>query len=308
MSDTQTDKSQLVVATANRLRMIQTDLAETSPEIRQQYLSDELERGLANVVPAERAAFLDELQTLFPTWEPRIDRRKNGDGSSGESASDRRELDDPSFLVQRLAELAPSMSDADRRAAAARLRDAGLGAEGRQVWPEQAAQKLRVHLKLPENAEIDPLRSMELLHWMTDLVNSLDQIVWSTWKAVSPRSDIRGAGEVRKTLPAYLSGDANLSRADALQQVERLRQMTAAMISAISQAGYQYAQQHYTRFAPDRIEAVARQDKKTLESAGVACWRKYCELFGTADQATIERDIMQLIGEYAERLMKGLAR
>ena len=307
MSNLGGETSKLVVATANRLRLAQTDLADETPEVRQQYLADEVERALAKIVPAERSAFIEALEEWFPTWE-RVDVSRGAEDGMGQSLTDERELKDPSFLVDRLIELAPSLSESQRETLAGKLRDAGLSASGRQVWPESAAEKLRAQLKMPEGTEIDPLRAIELLGLQLEFAMSLDQLVWSTWKAISPRSDIRGAGEFKNTLIPYLQGDQDVPRGEVMLHLEKLRQITAALISAISQTGRQFAQDHYTRFRPDNIEETSRIEKKALESIGVAAWRKYKEIFGTSDQATIEREIMQLIADYAERLMKGLSR
>lgn len=302
------ERSRLVLSTANRLRLVQADLADESPEVRQQYLADEVERALSKVVPSERAAVLKELMEIFPSWDTGGLTAKGAAEAMDLSTTDMKELKDASFLLTRLIELAPSMSAEDRRKAAVRLREAGLSTEGRNVWPEQAAEMLRAHLKMPDGQSLDPARTLEVMQMLIDLLASLDQVGWTTWKAINPRSEVRGGGEWRKSLPAYLSGNQDIPRGEVTQQLERLRQLMAALVSAISQTGRQYAQQQYARFAPDAIEDTARREKKTLESVPVASWRKYRELWGTSDQATIERDIMQLIAEYAERLMKGLSR
>ncbi len=306
MSNLSGETSKLVIATANRLRLVQTDLADEDPEVRQQYLADELERALTKIVPADRAGFMASLQEWFPTWE-RVELSGSSEEGMGQSTADERDLRDASFLVDRLSDIAPTLSEQEREAVAAKLRDAGLSTAGRQVWPEHAAEKLRAHLKIPEGMELDPVRTVELLQLQLEFTLSLDQLVWSTWKAISPRSDIRGAGELKKTISPYLQGDQDVARGEVMMHLEKLRQLTAALISAISQTGRQFAQQHYTRFNPDNIEDAAKQEKKALEGIGVAAWRKYKELVGTTDQATIEREIMQLIAEYADRLMKGLS-
>jgi hypothetical protein len=285
MSELGGETAKLVTATANRLRLVQTDLADEAPEVRQQYLGDELERALAQVVPADRAAFIAALPS-----------------------TDMRELNDASFLVERLTDLAPSLSDSERQSLAARLRDAGLSASGRQVWPETNADKLRAHLKLSEGPDLDPGRCLDLLQMELEFCLSLDQLVWSTWKALAPRSDIRGSGDLRNTIGPFLQGNPDVARGEAMMHLEKLRQLTAAIVSAISQTGRQFAQTHHAKFNPDAIEDAAKGDKKALESIGVAAWRKYREITGTSDQATIEREIMQLIADYADRLMKGLSR
>lgn len=307
MSDLGGETSKLVIATANRLRLVQTDLADEEAEVRQQYLADEVERALAKLVPTERGAFIEALEKWFPTWE-RVDVSRGAEDGMGQSATDERELKDPSFLVDRLIEVAPSLSDSQRDILAGKLRDAGLSTAGRQVWPESAAEKVRAQLKMPEGTELDPGRALELLGLQLEFAMSLDQLVWSTWKAISPRSDIRGAGELKGSLIPFLQGDQDVPRGEVMMHLEKLRQLTAALVSAISQTGRQFAQDHYTRFSPENIEETSKIQKKALESLGVAAWRKYKEIFGTSDQATIEREIMQLIADYAERLMKGLSR
>lgn len=301
------ETNKLVVATANRLRLVQTDLADEQPEVRQQYLADEVERALAKVVPAERPAFLQALQDWFPTWQ-RVDVGPRAEESMSQSAADQRDLKDASFLVERLIELAPSMTEQERKGVADRLRDAGLSAEGRQAWPQQAADKLHAHLKLSQDADVDPLRSLELLQMQVDFALSLEQLVWSTWKAISPRSEIRGSGDLKKSLGPFLLGSQDVPRGEVMMHLEKLRQLTASLISAVSQTGRQFSQSYYAKFSPEMIEESAKRDKKALESIGVAAWRKYREVYGTTDQATIEREIMQLIAGYAEKLMKGLSR
>ena len=45
------DRSRLVAATANRLRLIQIDFADESPDVRRGYLSEAVEASLAEVLP-----------------------------------------------------------------------------------------------------------------------------------------------------------------------------------------------------------------------------------------------------------------
>ena len=117
-----------------------------------------------------------------------------------------------------------------------------------------------------------------------------------------------GAGEVTRQMGAYASGQSGVAGKDVQKSVERLRQLSAAIVSAISQTGRQFAQQHAERFGPEQIEAWSAREKKAAESAAAAAWRKYKEMYGTADQATIEREIMQPIADYGERLLTGLHR
>jgi hypothetical protein len=91
--------------------------------------------------------------------------------------------------------------------------------------------------------------------------------------------------------------------------MERLRQLTAALISSVSQAGRTFAQKHVEKFSPSEIEAIAKMGGGgLLVSQEVRCWRKYVELAGPVDAISIEGELLAAIAGYAESLMKGIGR
>ncbi|MEL7473935.1 MAG: hypothetical protein AAGK04_11515 [Planctomycetota bacterium] len=300
------DTVRLVVSTANRLRLVQADLADQAPEVRQEHLLDEIERALGSLRPEERPAFLDELQGRFPTWEAWGPGSQQSDGEKGRSDSDERELNDAAFLTERLVSLAGGMGLEQRRKVADRLAEVGIVAEGRGELPDRATGALKAAVKIDESSTLDASRVVEALRLYVELGKSLDTVVWGAWKQVAPRSSIRGQGELMEHLKPYLLGDEDAGRGDLMTKIERLRQIVAALVAAIPQTGRQFAQRHYERYAPEHIEGWSKGEKKTLESSGVAAWRKYKEVFGSTDQATMEQEILDLIGMYAQKLVKGL--
>lgn len=304
------DKEQLVVATANRLRMVQADLADETEEVRQQYLLDEVERSVQKLVPSDRAWFLDKLRERFPTWDAQQTAKSlaAGDEQATRSGVDEAELNDPGFLLERLGQVVRRLDDREREGVARRVRDLGLAAEGGAPWPEQPAEQVARALKMSEETSLDPVRSVETLAKLAEFVVSLDQLMWGVWRGIAPKSDVRAQGEAVEALRKYLSGDPDTSRGEVTHAVERLRALTAALVSALSKAGQQFALSHHQKFSPASIEEWAKQDKGVLSSSSSACWKKYREIYGGSDEATIERELMDLIAEYAEKLMKGLNR
>ena len=130
----QGNKSRDVAATVNRLRMLQVDLADESDLVRQEQLSEVIKRALAEIVPEQRQAFLEELRDRFPNW----DAGSTGQADQKETitASDMYEdLDDPDFLIEKLTAIAPSLSDDKRQSLAAKLQQSGLASEGRKFSP-----------------------------------------------------------------------------------------------------------------------------------------------------------------------------
>jgi hypothetical protein len=300
------EQTRLVAATANRLRLIQSDLADESPETRREHMGEVLERALAGVNPGEREAFLSELEEVFPSWDGNVRVAEEGPAAVAAPA-DQRELKDPSFLVARLAELAPTLTDVQRRVLTDRLREAGLApkATGGAAWPDEPLEKFRAKVQMRESAP-DSARLLELATILVEVASSLDQLTWNTWKTVAPRSALRRPAPLAQSMGRFVSGDAEVGRAQVAQDVERVRQLTAALISAVSQIGRQFAQGHLAKFSPNEIESLASMERSVLVSKEVRCWRKYVELAGALDESAIEAEIMQVLASYAESLMKGI--
>lgn len=304
-----------VAGVANRLRLVQADFADEPPETRREMLSEEVRRALSGVGAEEREAFLEALRLEFPAWEMGQGVASGGAAeqageSAGRSASDERELSDPSFLAERLAGLAGSMSDEQKRAVEKHLKKAGIVSDAPAgALPAEALTPLKKLLGMTDAEAVDPVRLVKAAAVMAELASSLDQVVWNTWKTLSPRSEIKRGQPVKGTLKRYVGGDREVAGAQVKQDMERLRQLTAALISSVSQAGRTFAQKHVEKFSPSEIEAIAKMGGGgLLVSQEVRCWRKYVELAGPVDAISIEGELLAAIAGYAESLMKGIGR
>jgi hypothetical protein len=210
--------------------------------------------------------------------------------------------------VARLAELAPSLTDVQRRVLIDRLREAGLAPKATgAAWPEESAEKFRARVQA-RSADLDAGRVLEAAAVLAEFATSLDQLIWNTWKAVAPRSPLRRPAPLVQTVGKFVGGDAEVGRAQVAQDTERLRQLTAALVSSVSQVGRQFAQSLIARLSPNEIAALANMESGgLLVSKEVKCWRKYVELAGALDETAIEQEIMQAMAGYAESLMKGVS-
>lgn len=297
------------MATANRMRLVQADFADQGGDARREYLNEELERAMAGVVPEERQAFLQELMEEFPSWDSRVEVQLRKEETTERTLTDQRELQDPNFLVARLISMAPKLSEQERKVLVQRLREAGLATLSQASWTEESAESLRKNVRMAPTDAIDPTRSIELLAMLTELAAKLDQLVWSSWKRIAPKSTIRRGTNLQPMLQSFLTGSEDTPRGQVAADLEKLRQLIASLVSAVGQAGRQFAGRHLAKFAPIEIEALASMEGGGfLVSKEVKCWRKYVELAGTLNEAAIENEIMETIANYAESLMKGLGR
>ena len=299
------DSVQRVTATANRLRMVLVDFADQTQDTRQEYLDEEIQRSLADVVPEQRQAFLQELLTRFPSWDARVDVTLKKTETTERSATDLRELQDPNFLVARLIELAPDLSAQDRRVLVQRLREAGLAAEGGAEWPQEGRAELQSTLQLKADAQMDLPRSLELVSLLADFAARLDQLAWNTWRAIHPRSGYHRASALREVMGRLVRVDEDVSRQQVKENLDRLGGLVAAVISAVRQAG-RHASQYVARLSPSEVENLAGMEGGgLLTSKEVKCWRKYVELSRAMGPDTIEGEVREAIAKHVETLMKG---
>jgi len=309
LPDQTSELSRLVAATVNRLRLIQVDFADQPVDVRENYLTDEVEHALAKVLPDQRGPFITELKERFPTWEGNVSVTAPSADSAVQSASDAKDLQDYMFLISRLQKLAPTLTEEQRKTAIARLKEAGLAEQSTAPeWPAQPAKVLKTKLQLTDKDKLDAGKLLELAAELVTFSSSLDQLVWATWKQVAPKSDMKRPTPVQRTCAKFATGDQEVSRTQVAADVDRLRQLTAGLISAIAQAGNLFAQKHVGKFSVANIEAYADKVPGMLVGKEVKCWRQYKELATAMDVQTIEIEIQNAIAEYTETLIKGRSR
>jgi len=294
-----------VVALANRLRLVQIDFADHPEQARREYLGDEIKRALAAVLPQERERFLGELKEMFPTWDGNVDLPASD--NKAQSQLDQREMSDPSFLVGRLIDVWPSLAESQKEAAVSELRVGGVLPSTKFDWPENTLAALLAKLSLNASTDIEPGRALELLTILAEFCCAVDQPVWVAWREVSGTGSPRRASSLQKTLGRFLMGDPDIPRGQVNQEIGKLRQLVAAFMASIPQAG-KFATRHFAKFSPQEIEAMVNTEKKfgLLHGREATCWRKYAELAASIDEQSIDMEIRKSITDFAEQLMKGL--
>jgi hypothetical protein len=330
------DLSRLVAAAANRLRLIQIDFADEQPEVRRGYLSEAVEAALADVVPQQRQTFLQDLMARFPTWDPNVvvtaplqsatvgspTVATAGQASRGTlqeqaqrqptvviSRTDERELQDPSFLVERLGGLAGDLSDQEKEGIVNRLREVGLVPPAQGGMPEEPLRRLRKVLGLKPDAPLDAPRILSLLATLVDFVCSLDPLVWRTWGKLAPQSKFQSIAALRHVVSRFASGDQAVTEAQAEDDLLKLRHLIASVTVALGQAGKIAATDVATSFmaplAPAKIRDLVKFEKGGFFVAEeVKCWRKYEQLAGKLTDVAVEGAIREKVQKFIEELMK----
>ena len=298
-----------VIETANRLRLIQVDFADESNETRIDYLCEEVERALKMVLPDERSEFLRRLLERFPTGNIAAQPMLKEQEGKSISVIDEAKLQDAGFLVHSLLEIVPTLPVDQKESIIKKLQQMGLGAQVGVNYSGESIEKLRTELQLGDEPAFDANRLTELIVLLATFVYKLEPLVWNTWRKLSPRSGVRQSGDLKKTIGQFLNNDSNVSQENVDNELKELQRLIAAVITAISRVGSQFAKHHLARFSPTEISTLVRMEHKSLlVSHEVKCWRKYLELADMLNEDSIETEITKAIVSYVESLVKGMGR
>ena len=300
-----------VLKTTNRLRLIQVDFADESEQIRVEYLCEEVERALKTVLPGERSEFLEKLMARFPTWNVSTQPILKEQKATDEPAIKVDKIRTPDFLVRSLLEIAPTLSDDQKKFITETLQQGGFGPQVRQDYSDELVQKLKAKLQLEHRPDFDVNQLIELIILLADFAYKLEPLVWNTWRKLSPRSGIRQPGGLKKTIGQFIHKDSasDTSREQVDNELKKLQRLIAAIITAISRVGGQFAKHHLAKFSPSEISALVRMERSSVfVSHEVKCWRKYFELSDTLTEDSIETEIRKAIVDYVESLVKGINR
>lgn len=165
-----------------------------------------------------------------------------------------------------------------------------------------ASDRVRELLGMDAGAAIDADRAVELLASVLRAMIGVDQVTTGAWGQMAPASEDRGESRLSELAGAFLKTGSGEDRAALDEELESARLLAVCLLAATPRAG-QVSWRHVARLAPERIEGVAKAEKKWNESLEFACWRKYKELAGEMDAAGFEDEIMSAIGSYVQTLL-----
>jgi hypothetical protein len=297
----------LAERTANRIRLLQADLADEDPGARRAHVADEVRAALSKLVPDDQERFLEALEDRFPAWEAEGLGARGGAEAQPVSVSptDLAEFNDAGFLIRQLQKLAGSMSAERRAAAAEALAEVGIGGAG-GVSPA-ALDRLRAALEVGPEAAIDLERAVQVMATVLEKMLSLDDIAWKNWMQISENRR-RGRSELAGLLGRYVTGDGEVGSSQVGDELESFRRLAASLMLALSQSG-EAAYKQMRRLHPDEIEGVIRNEKgSVLVAQDVRCWRRYRELAGSMDAAQVEREVLRSLAGWVNDLMSRQSR
>jgi len=200
----------------------------------------------------------------------------------------------------------PGASPMERQQVIDCLHHAGLSASAAAspALPEAASRALQQALSQGPRDRLSVERTLELTAMLSDLALKLDAMMTDIWRKVAPLSSIRKAATLRVTLSRFAAGDPQITRAQAEAELTLLRQITAGIASAISRAAPQVARRHLDRFGAAEVERAVRDEGSGNLGLEARCWKKYQQVCTTLDADAMERELLAIIAEHAEKLIR----
>ena len=273
---------------ANRLRLRQAEFADDSPEVRAQFIEEEIRSSMQGRGPTERAALLQALLQRFPEFggvtptEPDRPEPKAGDDLADH---------DPVALAEELAAAAPKLTAEAKNAVMARLRAAGLVEAGAIEVPEKLAKLLN----LKANESVEAGRLMQALILFTEVLTRLDDAVWIPWGQIAPDSDIQRGAVLRTALSRYLRGEST----DVAKHAGNMMKLAAALMTALTRVGRALFDEQFGALLPDKIE---EEHGGGMMGGASKCWKQYKTMAESLNAPAFEAEFYKKI----EAIVRGL--
>lgn len=298
-----------ILRAASRLRMVQAGFADEGEQQQQEYLGGELDELLKTMAPAEQQAFLAGLLEHFsPSMRAGVPGRA-ADGREQTACEAGPSLDSDA-LIDALTRALPTLSDVQKRSLIKALGQDVMHPSGSAaVASVEAAKRLRASLQTHGESELREDKVVELTSLLVEFVTRLEPLIAGVWGKVSPRSSIRPSRNFRKAAGGFLEEEGVPVTAVA-QELTVLLQFVTAVVAGVGHAGDEFANRWSSLLSPEAISTVAEMKKGgLLKTREAKCWEQYCvQAEEHLSRDSIEKELREAIGRYAESVLKGLGR
>jgi hypothetical protein len=287
---------------ATRLKYLQANLPDATPEARQAQIEQELSRALQELPVEKRGSHLYALAQAFPDWEMAAATVVTPAAAARQT---------PDEVIQSFLKIVPALSGEQREKVKQQLAAQGLVQISAQPIEGEALVAIRTKLKLDAEDPINGPQLARLFAVYAEAMLALDQLAWNVWRNAAPKSPIRrdvAQGDLRTVTRRTLAGDAESAAtfAHVQKQLEASRQLIAGLLAGLGPAGKNFAKRYQQRYTPDAIRETVRAEGGGKNDAQF--WKKHTELAAEITETVIEDDVQAAVVKYAEDLMRGSQR
>ncbi|MDX2132097.1 MAG: hypothetical protein SFY69_08595 [Planctomycetota bacterium] len=323
MMDSPNERGRRLQSLSRKLRVLHAQLADQPADMRAEQIRDQVQQAIASLQPAEREPFLKDLLVSFPTWSA-------GEAAAAPAPAPRAPAApqvpaDPKSLADRLVEMAGTMTDAEKREIAQRLRGAfplpgpvltaqggtgaGTGSSGLTAAAAaamsaspmfsgsgNAAAELRKQTGLPAEAPLDGNRVTELAAILAEFTLRLEPWACSYWRDMAPDAKNQVFPALKTELPKFMLGDEKVPRESVAKSAYRLRSLISLLMKGVTEGGRAYAREHLSVFSVEAIGKAAGSGS-LMESKDVKNWKQYVRQMEGVDAQAIEKKLKAMIAK-----------
>jgi hypothetical protein len=298
------DPGSWALSFSRRLRNWQSSRADEPPEVREKFLSDELERELRQLSGVHRKDYLDALSEYFPGYE--ITESKNVQTQEKTALLFDR-------LLDQLLELTPVLTAEQKENLVSRLHKASLFS-GTSLQPIERTELAAAlgNLNLPADLTLDVKRLGHLFTTLSNITIALDRLAWDVWKKVAPMSSVKRDSmqpELQGLMARAISNTQAAPVRQAQEQLERTRSLIAGMITSMETIGQDFANYYHDNFSPAAIKEYLKQSNGGISgifaNPDSRAWACYTDRAYQLVPSAIEKEIKKQLSRSTEKLILG---
>lgn len=319
--------------TAMRLRIVQATKVESDSPDRGREVWEFISlamKELDSVDADQRRKCMRALDEEFPFFESRPSLGGEKEALVGSAPAGRAESvpASPDELVQQLIAASAAISGDEREKHARRLTEAGFQVEQTTVRDvpgglkaalalpvyeeehvrlkrtvDRILEKLTIDLtKGGSRAELNLTRCLQMLGLMSEQYLHLHPQVWALWDHLASSQQYTTSFN-RPTLPAsqalaeFLQGKAGARRADLGEMVTKTYYLLNALITAVTEAGNEFALWFFQKFGPENIQSVLDFETNASKAGPAEYWKRYCELTQHENETEMKEQFQKLLGK-----------
>jgi len=295
-----------------------------------QFIADAMGE-LADLDERSRTNSLRLLDEEFPFYRDRA-AMHNPQGSPERAENPVRTSDQsaalpptPERLVEELLKAAGEMNEAELAEASEKLAAAGFRiAASKPLVPDEQSilpvsiptfkeeisrlvktvDKIRSTLgagHVTDGVAFDLIRSMQMLGMMVEQFLTLHPQIWRMWEQIVTHhqyttSFTKPSLPADKSLAQFLEGAATTKRSDVGRMVAKTFVLNSALVSAVENAGREFAAWFFEKFGPENIVAVANFECEGGEAGPERYWQRYLQLTGLHNAQELSEQFNNLLG------------
>lgn len=311
MANPQFKNGRLIEAVVNRLRLLQIQHVDADAAERQSHLQEQVETELAQVSPQERQDFLTQLKERFPVLPT-----SQNSAVPRQPTADQKGKPGPLELTETLVSACRSLPAEEIAQIRERLAEAGLvklqEVPSKEIrTPKQETSNLDVTsqvakaFRLNDATVVDLKRGLNLIPNLAVATEAIDHF-WVAWKNIAgPASAACFHGCSFNRMQQYLMG-MQLGMDAINDDMRQFRRLAHAFMNAFNKISAVISYKIVQKYSPAATEAAVGK-VGVFSMREKICWQQYCSLWNEQSDTELRDEIQSELVRLVESVLEDIA-